>query len=328
MRSKRNVIGNLALPKEKYLTIKSHLLAQIRDILKQKKRAPSLADIVNECGTPEKNTLVQLANFAKPSEQSGLNPEIEKAFSETASLIFGKPLSGSVCDYSEWLKRHIINVAETESVLGSGKTTVPNYENYHAFDKSRNRFVNLSEASQLSEIQKLGEIEAEKLDFSNVSGLLSGVAFLSAQFHDGVFSNVTNCPIIINSANCYSILGCVNVKDSAFCTWPNGSDHVFGCAFTFNSSFNVNCYSSFNLTRCFEVDSSSNCSDSYFCHNCENVHDSMFCFNSKNLRYAIGNVVVGREQYQRAKSMLQSWLREGFETDKAVDSDIFNIGSA
>jgi len=191
LRSKRNVIGNFELPKEKYLSLKDHLLEQLRDILKQRKRAPSLAEIVNGCGTPQKDTLASLAEFAKPHEQEGRISEIEKAFSETTSLVLGKSISG-LKEYESWLKRHIVDVGEVESVLGSGKMPVPNYENYHAFDGNLNRFVNLSEAGALGEKLKLSESETEKIDFSNASAILKGIAFLYAQFHDGVFNNVIN----------------------------------------------------------------------------------------------------------------------------------------
>jgi len=328
LRGKRYAIGNRVLPREQYASIKAGLLEQLADIIKQKKSAPSMADIINGCGAPSREEIAQLAafaTFAKPSETHfGMQP-IEDAFSKTSKLIFGKPLSGSVCDYAGWLKRHIIDVGEIESVLGSGKIPVPNYENYRVLIK--NRYVGITEAEKMGEGLKISEQEAERLNFSNTSEILGPIAYISSQFRDGNVLNVSDSPIVISSSDCHSVLGCVNVKDSAFCTWPNGSEYVFGCAFAFNSKFSMKCYNSVNLTGCFEVDSSSCSTYDYFCHNVENVHDSMFCFNAKNLRYAIGNNIVGMEQYQRAKSMLQIWLIEKLEKNKAVNEDIFNICS-
>ncbi|MFH1221986.1 MAG: hypothetical protein V1492_02785 [Candidatus Micrarchaeota archaeon] len=322
LKAKRYAIGNLVLPREKYLAIKKNILEELADILEEKKRAPMLVEIINNCGTPSSGQLASLSAFAMPSTEKGEMRQIEVAFAKTSKLVLGKELSG-VDNYAPWLKRHIIDVDETESVLGSGKIPVPAYANFQALRKDR--YVNIVEADAISDRLKLAEEDAARIDFSNASEILSRIAFLSSQFQTGEIANVFKAPIIISSTNCYSILGCVNLKDSAFSTWPNGSDHVFGSAFVFNSAFCLNSYQSFNLNNCFEVDTSSNSARCYFSHNIENVHDSMFCFNAKNLSYAVGNTPLGRETYLKAKDMLQSWLLEKLEKKKDVGTDIFNL---
>ena len=94
----------------------------------------------------------------------------------------------------------------------------------------------------------------------------------------------------------------------------------------FECFFCINCYYSENMNRCFEVDSSKSCSDSYYLHNCENVRSSMFCFNAKNLTYAIGNTVVGKEEFDRAKRMLLDWANERLAKKKEVPLSIFDVG--
>ncbi|MFH0817693.1 MAG: hypothetical protein V1909_03600, partial [Candidatus Micrarchaeota archaeon] len=86
------------------------------------------------------------------------------------------------------------------------------------------------------------------------------------------------------------------------------------------------CYNSVKLTRCFEMDSCRSCSDSYFSHNCEGLSNCMFCFNAKSLRYAIGNVEVGREQYMKIKKRVLDEIVKKLEKDKNLDLDIYNIG--
>jgi hypothetical protein len=101
---------------------------------------------------------------------------------------------------------------------------------------------------------------------------------------------------------------------------------MFGSKMSYNCSLCINCYNSNNITRSFEVDSSFSCSGSYFLHNCENVHDSMFCFNVKNLRYAIGNVEVGREKFLEAKAKLTMLVVERLEKERRLPFGIFELG--
>jgi hypothetical protein len=53
----------------------------------------------------------------------------------------------------------------------------------------------------------------------------------------------------------------------------------------------------------------------------------MFCFNAKNLRYAIGNVEVGREEFMRVKGLVQSQIVKGLEKNKSLPWDIYTIGA-
>lgn len=325
LRNKRHAIGNLALAREKYLSVKSRLMEQIADELERKKRAPSLVEIINGCGPVSQEERVSLSGFAKTAEEKGDMKPVEQAFATASRLVFGKPLSG-LESYGPWLKERVIDVDECESALGSGKIAVPAYANFKALKKER--FVSLPEAGLLGENLKLAEQEVERLDLSAASGILAKIAFLSAGDHEGPMVNVMRAPIVINSSNCYSVLGCVNLKNSAYSTWPNGSDHVFGCAFLMDSAFSIKCYQSFGLNSCFEVDSSSVSSRSYFSHNVENVHEAMFCFNVKNMNYAIWNQAVGRENYLKVKGMLQSWLLEKLEKVKTLGLDIFSLAQS
>ncbi|MFA5077376.1 MAG: hypothetical protein WC488_03035 [Candidatus Micrarchaeia archaeon] len=323
LRSKRNAVGNLALSPEKYASIKQRLLEQIVSELERKKSVPSLFDIINSCG-PAEGHAKPLSKFASTEESPSQTPSMEKAFADTSRLVLGKAIR-PMAQYGKWLKGRVVDVGEAQSALGSGKTATPGYENFKGLKPGR--FVNLQESLILGERLALSKSEAEKLDFSNLGLVLGRIAFLSSGDKGGTISNVTSCPIVIESSNCHSVLGCVFMKNSAYSVWSNGSDHVFGSAFLMNSMFSIKCYSSYGLNSCFEVDTSSDSTRSYFCHNIENVHESMFCFNAKNLNYAVWNQQVGREAYLKLKGMLQSWLLEKLEKEKKIDLDVFSIGS-
>ncbi|VVB58823.1 Uncharacterised protein [Candidatus Anstonella stagnisolia] len=52
----------------------------------------------------------------------------------------------------------------------------------------------------------------------------------------------------------------------------------------------------------------------------------MFCFNAKNLRYAVGNVEVGQEEFMRLKGILLSYVQKELEKKKRLDLNVFNVG--
>jgi hypothetical protein len=165
----------------------------------------------------------------------------------------------------------------------------------------------------------------EGISLQNAHGLISRIAFLPLDFHDGTNSNIIECMAYAYSSNVLQCSPAVQIKDSAYCLWPRSSEHLFGCNVIFDSAFCIHCYQSSKLNRCFEVDSSRDCADSYFCHNCENVQSGIFCFNAKNLRYAVGNVEVGREKYLQAKAALIGRILPSLECGKAPGLDIFSI---
>ncbi len=324
LKGKTNRIGNLELPKEKYREVKKRLVEQLASILEQKKKAPTLVDIINEASKR------QVENEFKPEPRVSSNADatttIEKTFKSTTRILFGKQLTG-IRNYAPWLTRRIIEVNTIEN-RHEQQLFIPGYANFNALSKAR--FISIGDAEQLADGKRfqLTVGEVERLSIENAGEAMASIVLLSAGFRDGNISNVAESPIVLSSTNCLRVLGCVNLKNSAYCTWPNGSDHVFGSAFLFNSSFSMKCYNSFSLTRCFETDSSSSSSDLLFSHNCENVHDSMFCFNAKNLRNAIGNAQLPAEAYQKLKRTIQSQIYDELESKKCLKLDIFSIPDA
>jgi len=53
----------------------------------------------------------------------------------------------------------------------------------------------------------------------------------------------------------------------------------------------------------------------------------MFCFNAKNLRYAVGNVEVGRERFMEMKKKLLGEIARELEGKKGLRWGIYNIGA-
>ena len=142
---------------------------------------------------------------------------------------------------------------------------------------------------------------------------------------EGKVSNSIMSSLLYQGINAYYVCDLTLGKNCGFCTYALTDEAVFGCFRTIHSKFTIRCESCDNLTACFELDACSNCSNSLFCHNCENLDHCMFCFNAKSLRYAVGNVEVGREEFLRIKKIVIEAVLKGIRNGK-LPFDIFNLG--
>jgi len=323
-RNATNTIGNLALPKDKYASLRSALLEQMRSQLVANKRLASLADVINTASREKTELPPAAKQAARKFERKESPAQVQKAWDDTCSIVLGRPI-GPLSSRKEWLLQHNLRVRMAQSVLGSGALPAASYENLKALPDSR--YVNIDEALPLARMLALTVTEVERLTVANAGKSLARIAYFTPQLHVGTIINAYRCPITLWSSDCEEVHGCVFVKKSAYSTFPRDSDHVFGCAYSFGSSFDINCYNSFAIQRCFEVDSARLSTGCYYCHNVENVHDSIFCSNVKNLRYAVGNVEVGKEEFLRIKAMVVSRVLSGLEAGR-MPMGIYNFMQA
>jgi hypothetical protein len=316
----RHAIGNVQLPKEKYYAAKKRLQSEMAAMLKRGKRLPSLVEMIAKCG---KTAAPALSAPSTPEKED--KPAIEEAFAKTCNIVLGKRLAGGMDDYSEWLKRNT-RKSETLRSAASGKG-VRRFDYCRYFELPANRLLLREEAREAGERLKIGENEAESLTIENAHGRISGIAFFCPEYRDGMNLNIIECATSGDSAHCYRSTPVVFSKYAGYCFWPRSSEYSFGCGALLSSEFNIRCFNSVKLARCFEVDFSRDCSGCYYCHNVENCQDAMFCFNAKNLRYAVGNVEVGREKFMEMKKALLAQVGAGLEKDKKLKWDIYNIGA-
>jgi len=320
LRGKHRCIGNAELPKEKYLSLKSSLLEQMRSELEGKKKLPSLTGILAKCGDDSSYAKKLAAKPLPNSSSEGSMLSLEEAFSRTTKLLFGSELSG-LKKYRGWLLSRIRLGEMRRSSISGAPLFVCNYAKYMQVPASR--ACTEAESLKIAELMPAAS-SIEGISFAKAHDFIGKIAFLPLDFHDGTNNNVIECMAYAYSSSILQCSPAVQIKDSAYCLWPRSSEHLFGCNIMFDSAFCIHCYQSLKLNRCFEVDSSRDCSDCYFCHNCENVQSGIFCFNAKNLRYAVGNVEVGREKYLQAKVALMRRIAPALETGKALGLDIFN----
>jgi len=316
----RHAIGNVQLPKEKYYEVKKRLQAEMAEMLRKERRLPSLVEIVAKCAKP---AAPDVAAIVKPEKTD--KAIIEEAWAKTCAIVIGRRLAGSIDDYAGWLKRDI-KKSETFKSAASGKPVI-RFDYCRYGELPANRLLLREEAMEAGARLKISGDEAEGITIANAHGKIGGIAFFCPQYADGMNLNIIECAACGDSAHCYRSTPVVFSKYAGYCFWPRSSEHSFGCGALLSSEFNIRCFNSVKLARCFEVDFSRDCSGCYYCHNAENCQDCMFCFNAKNLKYAIGNVEVGRERFMAMKAKMLAEIAQKLAKDKKLDVSIYNIGA-
>lgn len=319
---KNHLIGNLQLPKDKYLAVKRKLLDEITDELERTKSVPSLMDLVSKSEINYSEAKRAILDIVGGVRADGLK-QIESSFSKTCAILFGKPLAGKMDDYSEWLKQHTIVPYSIKSVLSERSVPMSKWPGLSQLPPER--VVTSEEAIKIGQQVQLSEYVASTITFTNSPVHLSTIAYFTPEHMVGSNSNLIECQWGSNASNCYKSVICVYSKDCGYCSWPRSSQYCFGCGIVFDSEFSMKCYDSVKLTRCFEVDGGRGCSDTYFSHNVEGLQNCAFCFNTKSKQYAIGNSEVGKERFMEVKKLIQVWVLEELEKKKAVGLDIYNL---
>jgi len=317
-RNKRNMIGNLEIPKDKFLSLKRKLLEEVKEKLKQNKKFPSLMDLI-----PKEKKIVGLGDIQSIQEHTDFRP-VEKSFSSTFKILFKKEPE-SITKYEDWLSKYIITAKEMKTPFGSNTLIFAGKGLSSALIPPEGRAISIIEA------MKIGSIHLEEEECSSLASIIKGlskIGYFTNELSEGKLSNVIKSLLAYNASNVYKVCIAVNTDNSAVCYQPLGSKYLFGSSTVIDSQFCIKCYNSSSLNRCFETDTSERCSDTYFAHNCEGLQDAMFCWNAKGKRYAIGNAQLPPDQYRKIKDMLVEQMADEILKKKELKYDIFNIGCA
>lgn len=309
-KGRRNLIGNTALPKEKYLVLKKALLEQMVSELEAKHKTMCFLDLF-ECSKEES------ADDAFAKFDTG---EINVSFNETTKILLGKEL-GDVDEYGGWLTGGLdfYDLKFVKSAV-SGKP-VPSAKEYYGFTRGM-RHVTLEE---LEEASRKGVSIDDKDDlYAFMDKVRNQIGY--CQIFNQNCDKVDNLLLCVKSHNSRKCAMPVFSKNIAYCFWPRESENAFGSSVIFNSSFVVRGIRSSNIARAFEVESCSNSSDLYFSHNVENGRDCMFCFNSKNIFRAIGNAEYSPQDYQKIKRSLLEQVSGDLMKTRSLKWNIYGIG--
>lgn len=316
-RNKAYCIGNLQLPKDKYLSLKKKLHWELAEEIRKNRGFPSIFELVPNV-KPGSDVTVSAAKRRKYREDIKV---IEKAFSSTFKVILRKEPE-SVTQYEDWLAKHIGYVKKIQSPFGLETYVLPDdiFPIYSLLPDKRT--VSLDEIFQLSDLH-LNENEIMSLE--KIRDNIIRIGYFTDEFSEGTNSNIIKTPVAFNASNTYKVQSAIDSENLGLTSLVVGSKYVFGCRIT-DSQFCIKCYNSSNLTRCFEMDVSMNCSDSYFCHNSEGLYDAMFCFNTKGKKFVIGNSQLSPDRYKLVKDSLIEQMAGEILKKKELKWDIFNVG--
>jgi hypothetical protein len=256
------------------------------------------------------------------SKESLSAKELDTAFANATKILFGKPRA-PLKQHRDWLYNNVSSVISVPSAV-SGKPVYAEPLKYNLFDCAEQVFVKLDESFKLAE-SRITDEELAKLSLQNAQAVLEKIAYLTPEAEVGKNINVLSCAAYLDAINSLECWWPVKTKNAAYCGWSRQSENTFGCSIIFSSNFCIKCFNSVNLARCFEVSDSDSCADCYFCHNCENIDNGILCFNSKALRYAVGNVEVGKEEFMRIKKMLLERINAKLDSKNSCSLSIFAI---
>ena len=243
---------------------------------------------------------------------------VEAAFASATRMLFGKALS-PMRKYSAWLSSRVPAGKSVKSALGSGSAYIPDYAFFREIPERRAVSFESMGAAAGEAIQKpAGSFEA-------IAAGLGSFAYFVPTFEEGRNIGIENVAGCIDCLNVRDSFDPFTTKNSAHCFSVMGSEAIFGTYRVVKSAFSLHCYNCVGMKRCFEMDGCKNCNDSMFCHNCEGMDNCMFCFNAKNLRYAIGNLELGKEKYPEARKRIVGRILGELEAGGGLGFDIYNV---
>jgi hypothetical protein len=313
-RSKHYCLGNNELPKDKYFVLREKLIAESREYIEKHKTFPSLFE---PAPMDPKHRARLLAKAPKRKrEPEDLKP-IDDAFKSTSRIIFGTEIGTMEQNHNLLAERATIP-QKTTTFFGNPTYFSPVFF-FNQVPKDR---MICKEEEALAAAQK---IDVADDDLAAVMKKIGNIAFYRIDMDEGHVSNLINTPIAYHGINALYVCDLTYGKNCAYCTYGLNDEAVFGCFRTIHSKYSIRCESCYNVTGCFELDACSNCSNSMFCHNCEGLDNCLFCFNTKSLRYAVGNVEVGREEFLRIKKLVISAVLDGIKKDGKIPFDIFDL---
>ena len=200
LRGKRFAIGNLVLPKGKYMEIKGKLVSEMADELERKKRLPHLFDIAS-ASKPDLREIRRMASELAPHETQKIDKcAVEKAFSDTAGIVLGKRFSG-IDRYADWLRKYTRRT-ELAVSCASGKPLV--VSDYNIFMQiPSDRLLGIDEADSLCGKICMSEKDAPGISLRGAAGIIPKIAYFSADWPVGKVVNAIESPIAIDSSHCY-----------------------------------------------------------------------------------------------------------------------------
>ncbi len=246
--------------------------------------------------------------------------ELEKRWAQACKLVLGGEI-GEMKRYEGWLSALPDRVYTAKSAI-SGKEVAFSTDYY----PKTARKISFDEADFLEKPAPLDIDDIKDID-SLVNAVRERVSYCGNVVL-GNSSHVVGSTNITDSHYVYRTSRSGDSKYLAYCSMSRLSESCFGVASPGESQHLIVGNSTYRAKRGLELWMAANTSDSYYVFYTNNCSDCIFCFNAKNLRYAIGNIVLGKEKYAKVKGALLEQFRDELEAKKKLPSLLEVIGDA
>jgi len=318
IRSKRYAIGNLELPKDKYTTLRKKLSLDSKEYMEKNRTFPSIFEIP----VPSPQVLASIRKISVPKrkpERTDIK-KIDDAWRTTCKILLGKDI-GPLQKYEKFLTQRVNKIRKVKTVFGSD---IVNSDMFFYKNVPEERMVNFDEAVEIAK-QHVTFEDGGEVTLESIREKISPIAFFRMDFHEGENENNIETQFAYNAVNTYKVFDATNSRNCAYSDMILDSEYSFGSYRNVYSKFCIKCHSCAYTTASFEIDSTPMTSNSMFCHGCEAIDNCLFCFKVKNLRYAVGNCVVGKENYAKIKKIVADEIVQYLEKDGMLPFDIFTI---
>ena len=245
--------------------------------------------------------------------------DISQAWKETCRVVLGAEV-GALSDYEKFLTKFVEPIYDRKSQLSGRKVTVsrPNF-------RGGAKFISNDEMVEYNKRLSTFKAGPECLkDLDSMLGAFSEHLYYAGNQISGNCSEVEDSDNIIDSHVVRKSIEIGGGKFIACTSMSRFDEYMFGVSWSAESKYCINCYETYQQTRCFQTINIWTSSDIYYCAGLEASSDCMFSFNRKNSRNLIGNTVLGKEDYRKRKAELLEQVRSELERKKDVVS-IFDL---
>lgn len=250
--------------------------------------------------------------------------EVNDAFFETSKILLGEGLGLEA--HREWLSRHVPLPVKRKSAHSKKEVWVQPPLNFLGQYFDEDRIIDMNEIEDMNRSPfDAGDLEGA--DVQKVLEIMRPIVYYCGNLR---YKQTINLEEVSGAGEVMNVFHSEDAwygsKNVAFSNFAIYSENLFGCHMMVYSKFCINSYNSTHVTRGFEVDGCEDSSDVYFCHNSDGLRNCILCFNAKGLKYAVGNVEVGKEEFERVKGMILDYVLKNLRKEKKLDVDIFNVG--
>jgi len=141
----------------------------------------------------------------------------------------------------------------------------------------------------------------------------------------GKSSNVVDSDNVIDSEHVLNSSVVMYCRYIAYSYMMRKNEYMFGCTSTGDSSWNIRCFDTNTIQRCFESALVVACRDCYFSYNLDSCYDCMFTFSEKAKHHMIGNIQLEKEEYKELKKKLLGEALEQLKRSKRLNFSITGI---